>query len=49
MDTEEESLLVEQERIKSEEGEEDLRLKAEEEARLTDGVSLKVEDHGAHK
>ena len=31
--------------IKSEEKEEDLRMKAEEEARLAEGARMKVEDH----
>ena len=36
---------MEEEMIKSEEEEEDLRLKSEGEARLTEGARLKVEEH----
>ena len=44
IEVEEEACLVEEERLKSEEDKEDLRLKAEEEAQLADGARLKVEE-----
>ena len=43
MEAEEEARLVEEERLKAEEEEEHLWLKAEEEDQLSDGARLKVE------
>ena len=45
IEAEEEARLVEEEGLKSEEEEEDLRLKTEEKARLAEGARLKVEEH----
>ena len=45
IEAEEETRLVEEEILKYEEEEKDLRLKDEEEARLAEGSRLKVEEH----
>ena len=45
IEAEEEECLVEEERLKYEEVEENLRLKTEEKSRLAEGASLKVEEH----
>ena len=45
IEAEEEARLVEEERLKYEEEEEDLRLKVEEEAQLAEGTRLKVEEN----
>ena len=45
IEAEEEARLVEEERLKAEEEEEDLQLKTEEKARLSEGTMLKVKEH----